>query len=605
MHLEDVWSKGLRDAARSLWKIELAPPILEPPSDPRFGDAVCSAPMRLARELRKAPRAIADELAREVQKLGLPKLARVEVAGAGFINLTAAPEFFHDELAKILSEGAAYGRSTLGAGRKVLVEHCSANPTGPLHIAHGRQAAVGDSLANILDFAGFQVSREFYINDTGNQIDMLGRSILWRAYELEGRTFSREQRGVEIDEKTREQKPMFWLSTEVNGRRFEICENNAYKGDYIKELVGELKAQGGPLDLERASRYGKTRLLGEIRKDLEAFRVRYDTWTSEESLHQSGKVDEVINFFNSWGYSFTRDGATFLKTTGHGDPEDRAITKADGTYVYRLPDMAYHRDKFARGFDILIDLWGPDHHAHIATMNAGLKMLNFNLVPIDQVRAGSTLPPEQKPVAFEVLLIQHCRLLEGGVEKKMSKRAASYVTLRELMEEVGVDATRFFFAMRKANSHMDFDLDVAKKQSMDNPVYYAQYAHARICSIFQKGLADKLIDPAEMKDGAWRGPFGGSKLGAEEVEVLKVARQLRRRIEIAARDLDPAVMTEYLKELSAAFQRYYEYGNRDASKRTLHENAEIRRDRLATCAAVQQVLRNGFRLLGLTAPERM
>src|SRR6185503_14704876 len=211
---------------------------------------------------------------------------------------------------------------------------------------------------------------------------------------------------------------------------------NLYKGDYIKDLVRELQAQGGPIDLDRAKRFGKDRLLDEIRKDLEAFRVRYDTWTSEESLHRSGKVDEVLNF--------TKDGATYLKTTDHGDVEDKPIVKADGQFVYRLPDMAYHRDKYARGFDILIDLWGPDHHAHIATMKAGMKALNFNLAPIDQVRAGSSMPPEQKPVAFEVLIIQHCKLLQGGQEVKMSKRAASYVTLRELMEEVGVDATRFF-----------------------------------------------------------------------------------------------------------------------------------------------------------------
>jgi arginyl-tRNA synthetase len=267
--------------------------------------------------------------------------------------------------------------------------------------------------------------------------------------------------------------------------------------------------------------------------------------------------------------------------------------------------MAYHRDKYARGFDILIDLWGPDHHAHIATMKAGMSLLNFKLAPVDEVKAGSNLPPEQKPVAFEVLLIQHCRLLQGGVELKMSKRAASYVTLRELMEEVGVDATRFFFVMRKTNSHLDFDMDVAKKKSLENPVYYAQYAHARICSIIEKGVAEKKIDAADVKDGMWRGAFEPSKIGGDEVEMIKVARSYRRRIEIAARDLDPAAMTDYLRELSAAFQRYYEYGNRDESRRVLHADDGVRRAKLAACAAIQQVLRNGFRLLGLSAPGQM
>src|SRR6185436_17217266 len=321
--------------------------------------------------------------------------------------------------------------------------------------------------------------------------------------------------------------------------------------------------------------------------------------------HKSGKVDEVLNFFTSWGLTYSKDGATYLKTTDHGDVEDKPIVKADGQFVYRLPDMAYHRDKYARGYDILIDLWGPDHHAHIATMKAGMAALNFNLAPIDEVRPGSSEPPEQKKVAFEVLIIQHCKLIQGGVEVKMSKRSASYVTLRELMEEVGVDATRFFFVMRKTNSHLDFDMDVATKKSLENPVYYAQYAHARICSIYRKGIEEGKVSAADVKGGQWAGSYDISKLGADEVEMIKVARQFQRRIEIAARDLDPAALTDYLRDLSGAYQRYYEYGNRDVSRRVLHDDEGIRRAKLATSAAVQQVLRNAFRLLGLSAPDQM
>src|SRR5436190_1334575 len=604
MVLEDAWSQAIRASAKRLWGVDLDGALLEPPADPKFGDATCNAPMRLAKQLKKPPRAIADELAADLRKSGLPHLSKVEVAGAGFVNLTAAPEFFHDEVKRILSDGASYGRSPIGAGRRVLVEHCSANPTGPLHIAHGRQAAVGDSLANLLDFAGYKVHRDFYINDTGNQIEMLGKSILWRLYEAEGRPFTEEQRGVEVDEDTKKETPLIWAWTEVDGRRFEILLKNAYKGDYIKDLVAELKAQGGPIDLERAKRFGKDRLLEAIKKDLETFRVRYDTWTSEESLHKSGKVDEVLNFFTSWGLTFPKNGATYLKTSQEGDPEDRAIVKSDGGYVYRLPDMTYHRDKYARGFDILIDLWGPDHHAHIATMKAGMKLLNFNLAPIDQVRAASALPPEQKTVAFEVLIIDHCRLFQGGEERKMSKRAASYITLRELMEEVGVDATRFFFIMRKASSKLDFDMDLAIKREKDNPVYYAQYAHARIASILRTGLEDGLIAAGELQEGSWRGRFDGSKIGPDEVELLKVARKLRRMLEIAARDLDPALLAEYLRDLSGAYQRYYELG-RDPAKKVLCDDEASRRARLAVSAAVQQVLQNGFRLLGLSAPEQM
>ena len=604
MSLEDAWSQAIRASAKRLWGVDLEGALLEPPADPKFGDATCNAAMRLAKQLKKPPRAIADELAADLRKAGPPHLAKAEVAGAGFVNLTASPEFHHEELKRILADGPDYGRSTVGAARRVLVEHCSANPTGPLHIAHGRQAAVGDSLANLLDFAGFKVEREFYINDTGNQIEMLGKSILWRLYEAEGRPFTEEQRGVEIDEDTKKETPLIWAWTEVDGRRFEILLKNAYKGDYIKDLVAELKAQGGPIDLERAKRFGKDRLLEAIKKDLETFRVRYDTWTSEESLHKSGKVDEVLNFFTSWGLTFPKNGATYLKTSQEGDPEDRAIVKSDGGYVYRLPDMTYHRDKYARGFDILIDLWGPDHHAHIATMKAGMKLLNFNLAPIDQVRAASALPPEQKTVAFEVLIIDHCRLFQGGEERKMSKRAASYITLRELMEEVGVDATRFFFIMRKASSKLDFDMDLAIKREKDNPVYYAQYAHARIASILRTGLEDGLIAAGELQEGSWRGRFDGSKIGPDEVELLKVARKLRRMLEIAARDLDPALLAEYLRDLSGAYQRYYELG-RDPAKKVLCDDEASRRARLAVSAAVQQVLQNGFRLLGLSAPEQM
>lgn len=605
MSLEDSWTEAIRGTVKRLWNLEPEGALLEPPSDPRFGDATSSIAMRLAKQIKKPPRMIAEEIAADLRRAGLPDLEKVDVAGGGFVNMTARPEYHQQGVVQILQAGAHYGRSTLGGGRRVLVEHCSANPTGPLHIAHGRQAAVGDSLANLLDFAGYKVAREFYINDTGNQIEMLGRSLLWRLYEAQGRVFAREQRGVEEDEKTHEPKPLWWLSTEVDGKKFEIPENNAYKGDYIKALAEEFRSQGGPLDLEHAKRFGKDRLLAEIRKDLERFRVRYDTWTSEEALHDSGKVDEVLNFFNSWGLTYPRNRATYLKTSAYGDPEDRPVVKADGTYVYRLPDMAYHKDKFDRGYEILIDLWGPDHHAHIGTLKAGLLALKFNLAPIEQVRAGAAVAPDLKPVAFEVLLIQHCRLLQGGQEVKMSKRAASYVTLRELMDEVGVDATRFFFVMRKTNSHLDFDLDIAKKKSLENPVYYAQYAHARICSIVRKGVEEGKIDPADVKEGQWSGSFDPSKLGPDELEVLKVARQFQRRVDIAARDLDPAVLAEFLRDLSGAYQRYYEYGNRDVSRRVLSDDPEVRRARLASSAAVQQVLRNGFRLLGLSAPEQM
>lgn len=595
MSAEEAWSRAVRDAVRRLWNRDLEGAVLEPPSDPKFGDASCSAPMRLARELKQPPRKIAEQLAEALRAAGLPGVAKVDVAGAGYVNLTAGPDWHAAEVRRALDEGARYGRSTAGAGRRVLVEHCSANPTGPLHVAHGRQAAVGDSLANVLDFAGFEVQREFYVNDTGNQIENLGKSIVWRQLEGRGVVFARETRADD------DGKPAEWLTAEPGGKRLELLEKNLYKGEYIRELAKEL----GEPDLDRAKRLGVERLLAEIRKDLEAFRVRYDRWQSEEELHRSGKVEEVLNFLESWGLTYRKDGALFAQFKDHGDTEDRPLVKRDGSFVYRLPDIAYHKDKFERGFDTLIDLWGPDHHAHIANVAAGLRMLKFNLVPPEQAKPAPGLPPEQRPVSFQVLLIQHCRLFQGGQELKMSKRAASYVTLKELMEEVGVDATRFFLIMRKPSSHLDFDMDLAVKREKDNPVYYAQYAHARIASIWRKGVEEKKIDPAEIRDGVWRGAFEAARLGPDEVELLHVVRQFRRRVELAARELDPAVLCDYLRELSGAYQRYYEYGNHETARRVLHDDEAVRRAKLAASGAVQQTLRNGFALLGVSAPEQM
>jgi arginyl-tRNA synthetase len=596
-----VYAESIREAVAGLYGIRLGDVELEPPSDPTFGDAASNVALRLAKELKQPPRAVAASIAGWIEAHRPASLASVAVAGPGFLNFSATPEAQAAELGQVLAEGPAYGRSAMGSGIKVIVEHCSANPTGPLHVAHGRQAAVGDSLASILDFAGYAVTREFYVNDTGNQIDNLGRAILWRGLEARGAAFAAEERPGE------DGKPETWLVAQADGVRHAFPEKNLYRGDYVKTLAAELAAEGGPVDLDRARRHGVKRLLAEIRADLERFRVRFDSWQSEEELHRSGKVDEVLNFLTSWGLTYPKDGATYAKFQEYGDTEDRPLVKRDGGFVYRLPDIAYHRDKFARGFAVAIDLWGPDHHAHIANVAAGLRMLNHRLVPRGQVPAGggAGLPPDQRPLAFDVLLIQHCRLLQNGQEVKMSKRAASYVTLRELMEEVGVDATRFFFAMRKPSSPLDFDLDVAKKKSLENPVYYAQYAHARIAAIVRKGLEEGKIPAAEVRDGTWRGAWEAARLGPDEIDLVKVLRQFRRRVEIAARDLDPAVLCDYLKELSGAYQRYYDLGNRDAGRRVLHEDEGVRRVKLAASTAVQQVLRNGFGLLGLSAPEAM
>lgn len=575
--LEALWGDAVAAAAKALWNVELSDrhrPFVELPQDVKFGDATTGVPMRLAKDLKRPPKAIAEDLARKLS--GVPHLAKAEAAG-GYVNFTADLAYYGELVDAIRTAPGAWGRGEKRSA-KVLVEHTSANPTGPLHVAHARQAAVGDALSNIMSHAGYDVSREFYINDAGFQIEMLGRSIHARLQEALGTPAPFD---VEKDE-------------------------NAYRGEYVRELAQTIRAREPSADPARCAQLGLEMLLAEQKRDLEAFRVRFDTWYSERALRASGKVDALLEFLRSWGLTYAREGATWMKSKEFGDVDDRVIVKTDGQFTYRVPDLAYHRDKFDRGFEWLIDLWGPDHHAEIANRTAGLKALNFNLLPRAEflkARPGGT--PETKARCFEVLIVQHSRLLRGGQEVKMSKRSGSFVTLRELMEDVGVDAARWFFTMRKTDSHMDFDLDVAKKQSLDNPVYYAQYAHARICSIYAQGVAKGLLDAKELSDGAFAGAFDPGALGPEEVGLLRSVRTFPRTVRNAADQLDPSILCTYLYNLSTALQSYYQPGMHDASKRVLVEDDAKRRARLAAIAAVQVTLRNGFKLVGVSAPERL
>lgn len=554
MDFERAWSRAVADAARDLWAIDAAQdrlqPTIETPSDPAFGDATTGLPLKLARDLKRPPRKIAEELAAKLA--GLPGAARIEIAGAGFVNLTADAPTQALTIDAARKDPAGFGRSAVGNRQKVLVEHTSANPTGPLHIAHGRQAAVGDSLARILDFAGHEAGREFYINDTGNQMENLGRSILARHLETKGKTLEFEG------------KPYL----------FDGSNENAYRGDYIKEIAKKLTE---PATVETAARLGKEFLLGEIRRDLEQFRARFDRWTSQEELEKNGAVSKLVADLKTKGLAYEKDGALWLKSKDAGDTDDKVLVKKDGLFTYRTPDIAYHLDKFKRGWERLIDLWGPDHHAHIQGMTIALKMLG--------------LPHDR----FTVLIVQHCRLLKDGQEVKMGKRLASYVTLRELMEEVGVDATRWFFAMRKTDSHLDFDMSLAVKQSADNPVFYVQYAHARITSVLRKGG----------EPGLFTGPFDASALGPEEILLVRHVRGFQRAVERAARDLDPSTICTYAHGLAAAYQHYQTAGKNDPAKRILIDDERLRSARLATICAVKVALKNALHLVGVEAPDRM
>ncbi|HKS15744.1 MAG TPA: arginine--tRNA ligase [Planctomycetota bacterium] len=523
-----------------------AHPLTEPPADLKFGDATSSVALRLAKQLKKPPRKIAEELA---AKLAAWKPA---VAGAGFLNFDFGTGFAAQVIEDARHLGDRFGACEYGKSVRFLVEHTSANPTGPLHIAHGRQAAIGDSLTRILDRAGFKVGREFYVNDTGNQMENLGRSILARHLETQGKA-------LEIDG-----KPYL----------FDGSVENAYRGDYIKEIARRVKE---PATVESCGRLGKEILLGEIKKDLEQFRVSFDRWTSQEELERSGAVTKLVADLKSKGLAYEKDGALWLKSKDAGDTDDKVLVKKDGQFTYRTPDIAYHVDKFGRGWARLVDLWGPDHHAHILGMKIALKMVG--------------LPHDD----FDVLIVQHCRLLKDGQEVKMGKRLASYVTLRELMEEVGVDATRWFFAMRKTDSPLDFDMSLAVKQSAENPVYYVQYAHARTASVLRKGQVE----------GLYTGPFDASALGPDEVLLIRHVRGLYRAVERAARDLDPSTICTYAHGLAAAYQHYQTAGKNDPSKRILIDDERLRRARLATISAVKVALKNALNLVGVEAPERM
>jgi arginyl-tRNA synthetase len=550
--LESLWSRALAEAARRLWSIDLKPEELLEPTDPARGDCASSVAFKLAKQLKKAPAAIAGALADALAREKIEHLGRAEVAGPGYLNLSADRAYYEALARRILAEGAQFGRSVVGDGARVMVEFCSANPTGPLTVAHARQAVVGDVLCNALEYCGYDVCREYYVNDTGNQIRLLGESLLSR-----------------MPGSTRPLPP------------------EGYHGEYVGDMAAALRdAQGDrflTMDPETAiaelGRIGCAQLMQAIRDDLARFRVRFDHFTSQEQLEADGHVQRLLTEFAERDLLYEKDGARWLRSARFGDTEDKVLVKRDGTLTYRTTDLAYHREKFHRGYERLIDLWGPDHHAHVATMRAGLAAVGH-----------------ADPAAFHVILVQHCRLFRGTEEVKMSKRAGTYTTLRELIDEVGVDAARYFFAMRRPDTPLDFDLELAKKQEKDNPVYYAQYAAVRVAGILRKGEELGLLDEA---------PPDLSLMGAAELDLLRRLRTFEHTVLKVAQLLDPSLLHQFIGEVAAAYQRYYELGNDDPALRVLCDDAPARRMRLAVSRAFQQVVSNALRLLGVSTPERM
>ena len=548
--------------------------VIERPKDAQHGDYASNVALQLARMLKRPPREIAQAIV--VALPASPYVEKAVVAGAGFINLFLRASFKQQLVNEILAQGEAFGRSTLGRGKKVQVEFVSANPTGPLHVGHGRGAAYGASLANVLEAAGFDVSREYYVNDAGRQMDILALSTWLRYLEVAGERVAfpaNAYRGEYVRDMGRalyEDRSTRYVrsATEL----FRDTSDAAPEPEaHLDALISRAKSLLGR-DYDDIHAFALNEQLADCREDLTEFGVVFDTWYSERSLYESGRLAQAIERLAAAGQLYEKDGAKWFRSTAFGDEKDRVVQRENGQYTYFASDIAYHLNKLERGFDLLIDVWGADHHGYVARIKGALEALG--------------LDKEQLTVA----LVQFAVLYRHGEKVSMSTRAGEFVTLRELREEVGNDAARFFYVLRKSDQHLDFDLDLAKSQSNENPVYYVQYAHARVCSLHEQ----------------WGGDASGftqadtSALDSEhERALLERLMAYPEAVENAARDLAPHVIAFYLRDLAADFHSYYN------ATRILVEEEAVMRARLALATAVRQVLRNGLTLLGVSAPERM
>lgn len=523
--------------------------VLELPKDKAHGDYATNMAMQLARVAKKAPRMIAEEIVANFDK-SKASIEKIEIAGPGFINFYMNNSYLTDLIPAILTAGEAYGETTVGNNQKVQVEFVSANPTGDLHLGHARGAAIGDSLSNILDKAGYEVSREYYINDAGNQINNLAKSVEARYLQALGQEAEMPEDGYHGQDIVGIGKR---LAEEFGDKYVAMDEKERF--DFFRE-------------------YGLKYEMEKLQKDLEEYRVRFDVWYSETSLYHNGKIDRALEALSNAGHIYEEDGATWFRSTTFGDDKDRVLIKNDGSYTYLTPDIAYHQDKLERGFEKLINVWGADHHGYIPRMKAAIQALGYD---------KDTL---------EVEIIQLVHLFKDGEKMKMSKRTGKAVTMRELTEEVGLDAVRYFFAMRSSDTHLDFDLDLAVSQSNENPVYYAQYAHARICSMLRSGDEMNIA-----LDGDYALDYINSE---KEVDLLKKLGEFPAAVTEAAEKRIPHRITNYINELAAALHSFY-----NAEKVLDQDNLEKTKARLALMKAVQITLQNSLKLIGVSAPEKM
>jgi arginyl-tRNA synthetase len=529
---------------------ELPPVLLEAPKQREFGDLATNVAMLWAKTAKKPPRVIAETI---LKKLEDPDgiLARKEIAGPGFLNFAFAPKFYYQRLRE-LAEGKEKALN-LGHGAKMQVEFASVNPTGPLHVGHGRVAVIGDVLARLHEATGFEVEREYYVNDAGKQMENLGLSLYARYRELFGETFEFPEDG--------------------------------YPGDYVRELAAEVKQRDGDKFLNESKeaavdffrQFGGDSLLGTIRGELGGFGIQFDSFFSERVLRERSEVARSMDLLRARGLLYSEDGAQWFRSTEFGDDKDRTVIKSDGELTYFASDIAYHRNKFERRFAKLINVWGADHHGYVPRLKAALRGLGYD------------------PEVLHVVLVQMVQLTRGGEPVRMGKRTGEFVSLEEVLEEVGRDAARFFFLMRKSDSHLDFDLDLAKRQSSENPVFYVQYAHARVASIFEQALKNDVA-----WNSAQREIVRVERLElAEELELIRKMIQFNDVLEESVRELEPHRIVFYLLDLAGEFHRYY---NRC---RVISEDKDLTRARLLLVENTQKTIRRGLEILGVAAPLKM
>jgi arginyl-tRNA synthetase len=551
-HLKQLLTQAIEKTAKGgeLNSTELPPLFLEPPKQREFGDLTTNVAMVWAQKAKKPPRLIAEAI---LKNLDDPEgiLARQEIAGPGFLNFSFSSKFYYARLRDLLRDKDA--PPDIGRGQKIQIEFASVNPTGPLHVGHGRVAVIGDVLARLHEATGFEVQREYYVNDAGKQMENLGLSVYLRYREL-------------------------------FGEKIELPDGG-YPGDYVKDIAAEIKVKNGGKFVHQSQddvlgffqQYGGSSLLDVIRQQLGEFGIHFDSFFSEKALRERSEVAKTIELLRTRGLIYSQDGAEWFKSTEFGDDKDRTVIKTDGQLTYFASDIAYHRNKFERNFHKLINVWGADHHGYVPRLKAAMQGLGFD------------------PDVLNVVLVQMVQLTRSGEPVRMGKRTGEFISLAEVLDEVGLDAARFFFLMRKADSHLDFDLDLAKQQSSENPVFYVQYAHARVASIFEQARRSGLL-PNSL--GGGNAPVERLEL-AEELELVRKAVEFDEVVAESVKELEPHRMVFYLLELAGEFHRYY---NRH---RVLTDDVDLTRARLSLAEIIQKTIRRGLNILGVEAPVKM